>query len=189
MFTVSHSAVDAFRVFCVSFLGVVSRPTYCQHSFPGYTVHNVPADGQCAFSAISHQLSTKKYVQSHITGDVVRCQVVAFLRGNDNLKLAIKDRLCEQSVDDYIIEMSNKRTWADENILFTASVCYDVELLILRNDGTPTLRVGSSTASRSITLGYVSCSPGESPSHYVSLVPHSASNNETSSFCKPPPRR
>ena len=138
----------------------MSRPSDCQRSFTGYTVHNVPADGQCAFSAISHQLSTKKYIQIHLNGDVVRRQVVEFLRGNDKLKLAINDRLCEQSVDDYIIEMSNKTTWADENILFAANVCYDVELLILHNDGAPTLHIGSSTANRSITLGYVSCSPG-----------------------------
>jgi len=80
----------------------VSRPSDCQRSFPGYTVHNVRADGQCAFSAISHQLSTKKYIQLHLNGDVVRCQVVEFLRGNDKLKLAIKDRLCEQSIDVFL---------------------------------------------------------------------------------------
>jgi len=82
----------------------------------------------CILSHISSAVD-KKYIQIHLNGDVVRCQVVEFLRGNDKLKLAIKDRLCEQSIDDYIIEMSNKTTWADENILFAASVCYDIELL------------------------------------------------------------
>ena len=187
----SDSAVDGFSAFLFCSLDVVSRPIDCQRSFtfPEYTVHNVPADGQCAFSAISHQLSTKKYIQTHVTGDIVRRQVVEFFSCNENLKLAIKERLCEQSIDDYIGKMSSKTTWADENILFVASVCYDVELQILRDDGTPTLRIGSSTANRSITLGYVSLSPGESPSHYISLVPHSTSVNKTSSSCKPPPRR
>ena len=67
----------------------------------------------CILSHISSAVDKEIYPDSSRC-DVVRCHVVEFLRGNDKLKLAIKDRLCEQSIDDYIIEMSNKTTWAEE---------------------------------------------------------------------------
>lgn len=79
--------------------------------FPGYDVYNVPQDGQCAFSSISHQLLIKKYVVGEISGDIVRRDVVNFLRRNDSLRSIISERLTEETIDDYISNMERTGTY------------------------------------------------------------------------------
>lgn len=140
-------------------------------SFPRYYVHNVPFDGQCAFSSICHQLLVKKYVLGEMSGDIVRREIVKFLATNEQLKLTISERLTEQSIDDYITDMALGSTWADENILYAASLLYDIEILVIGNDHSPPTCIGTSRNNRKIVLGYVRCTPEESATHYVSLVP------------------
>ena len=62
--------------------------------FPDYIVHNVAADGQCAFSAIAHQLLLKKYVTStdETSGQSIRHDILSFLSGNAELKSIIAER-------------------------------------------------------------------------------------------------
>jgi len=186
-----YSPVDVcLRVCRVHFLLVVNKRNYVFYfmletfatpavkshdfsaSFPGFRVQNVPYDGQCAFSSISHQLSLKRYVTGDVSGDDVRRAVVHFLATNEDLKLRISKRLTEQTIDDYITGMALTKTWADENILYAASLFYDVEIHILRDDDSPPTHIVSSTTHRSILLGYVRCADGLSPMHYVSLVPN-----------------
>jgi len=137
----------------------------------GYCIHNVPFDGECAFAAISHQLSSKKYVQDCLPSNVVRRDVVQFLSSNDELKQTVSERLIGQTVDHYITDMLLKTTWADENILFAASMYYNVAIRILRADSSTPVDIGKSSVDRQIVLGYVNVVVGEQPTHYVSLVP------------------
>ena len=138
----------------------------------GYFIHNVPYDGECAFAAIAHQLSTKNYVQDFLPSHVVRRNVVQFLNSNQDLKETIAPRLAGQSVDNYVTDMMMKTTWADENILYVASIFYDVAIRIIRSDTTTPVDIGTSSADRQIVLGYVSCVPGEQPTHYVRVIPN-----------------
>jgi len=147
------------------------KPRNFSADFPAHHVHNVPYDGQCAFSAISHQLRLKKYVSDCISGDTVRGDVVNFLSTNNDLKARVSERLTEQTIDEYITDMSHIETWADENIMYAASLFYDVEIRVLRSDDSLTI-IGSSSTDRSILLGYVRCGEDESPTHYISLVPN-----------------
>jgi len=143
-------------------------------SFPGFSVFNVPypiVHRQCAFSAISHQLVARNYVNCEMSGDVVRREVVDFLSTNEELKAIISHRLINQTIDDYITAMSLAATWADEDILYVASVLYNVQITVLRSDAGQPIHIGSSSTSRSIVLGYVTCIGGSSPTHYVSLSP------------------
>ena len=137
-------------------------------SFPGFSVVDVPLDGQCAFSAISHQLVARNYVSCDVSGDIVRRDVVDFLSANEELKAVISERLSDQTLDDYITAMRHASTWADENMLYVASVLYDVEINVLRCDAGVPVCIGSSTTNRSLYLGYVACIGDSSPTHYVS---------------------
>jgi len=140
-------------------------------SFPGFSVVNVPYDGQCAFSAISHQLVARNYVSCDLPGDTVRRDVVDCLSGNEELKAVISERLTDKTIADYITDMRRRSTWADENILYVASVLYDVEIIVFRTDGSSPTHIGSSSTNRCIYLGYVSCIADDySPTHYVSLL-------------------
>ena len=65
-----------------------------------------------------------------------------------------------------------KTTWADKNILYIASIYYDVAIRIIRSDATTPVDIGTSSADRHIVLGYISCVPGEQPTHYVNLIPN-----------------
>jgi len=149
-------------------------PAHVKKSFSdlGYCVHDVPFDGECAFAAIGHQLSTKNYVQDFLASDIVRRDVVRFLSNNEELKRTIAQRLVGQSIDNYVTDMLLKTTWADENILYVASIYYDVAIRIIRIDAATPVDIGTSSADRRIVLGYVSCVPGEQPTHYVSLLPN-----------------
>jgi hypothetical protein len=145
-----------------------------QWSFPGYIVRNVPADGQCAFSAIAHQLQLNNYVSptAQISGHSVRQDIVSFIRNNAQLKSAIVQRLSGATIDEYLTYMAMATSWADENIFYAASKLYDLEIRILTCDGARPIIIGSpSVAGRSISVGYVSYVVGESPTHYVSLIP------------------
>ena len=100
--------------------------------FPGYTVHNVPYDGQCAYTALGHQLQLKNHISKEASpGDAVRRDVVSFLQSNQQLQSVIAERLVGISMDDYINEMAKSSTWADENVMLAASLLYDVEICIL----------------------------------------------------------
>lgn len=141
----------------------------------GYSVHDVPHDGQCAYSSISHQLSVKKLVPENITSDDVRHDLVNYLDRNDELKETISERLVGQTINEYISDMKQKQTWADENMLYVASVFYNITIHIIQpGKSTPTI-IGPSSATsgdRLIEIGYVSSVPGEPPTHYVSLLSH-----------------
>jgi len=139
-------------------------------TFPGFSVVNVPLDGQCAFSAISHQLVARNYVSCHVSGDTVRSDVVDCLNGSEELKAVVSERLTNQTIGDYITAMRHASTWGDENMLYVASRLYDVEINVLRCDGGSPIRIGSSSASRSLYLGYVACIGDSNPTHYVSLL-------------------
>ena len=67
--------------------------------------------------------------------------------------------------------MSVSTTWADENIFYAASKLYDLEICILTCDMAQPKTFGFPVDGRSISLGYVTYVVGESPSHYVSLIP------------------
>lgn len=175
-------AADLLRTFALlllfifvnkmSFVVLETAVKSLETSFPGYDVHNVALDGQCAFSAICHQLIANNYVSGEMTGDMVRKDVVDFVSNKEELKVTISNRLTDQSIDEYITDMRHKETWADENMLYAASLLYDVEIVVLRNesDSEPT-RIGKSNNNRKIILGYTRCVPGENETHYVSLVP------------------
>lgn len=137
----------------------------------GYSVYNVPHDGQCAFASICHQLCTKGLVQDAITADDVRRDLVNYLSANDELKQVISERLVGQTIEQYISDMRHRATWADENMLHVASIFYDVNIHVIRTDLSPPTEIGSSSGERSIVIGYVSLVAGESPTHYVSLLP------------------
>jgi len=140
-------------------------------SFPGFSVVNVPYDGQCVFSAISHQLVARNYVSCDLPSDTVRRYVVDCLSGNEELKAVISERLTDKTIADYITDMRRRLTWADENILYVASVLYDVEIIVFRTDGSSPTHIGSSSTNRCIYLGYVSCIADDyNPTHYVGLL-------------------
>ena len=103
-------------------------------SFPGFSTVNVPYDGQCVFSAISHQLVARNYANCEKSGDVVHREVVDFLSTNKELKAIISHRLVNQTIDEYISAMRLAATWADEDILYVASVLYHVQITVLRSD-------------------------------------------------------
>ena len=159
----------------VTFVVTAAQSHDFSESFPGFEVVNVPSDGQCAFSAISHQLIARNLVnceKSAKSGSIVRREVVDFLATDEELKTRISNRLVEdQTIDKYISDMRLPETWADEDILYVASICYDVQITVRRSESDAD-HIGSSLTDRSIDLGYV-CSDGSSPSpnHYVSLLP------------------
>lgn len=137
----------------------------------GYTVHDMPHDGQCAFSAIGHQLKQKYNMPGDLSGSGVRETVVNFIREEKEIKSTIAARLADQTIETYLKEMSKKATWADENILYVASVLYNVKILIWREGDMTPIAFGAPNCDRSIDLGYVATETGESETHYVSLLP------------------
>jgi hypothetical protein len=144
-----------------------------QWKFSGYEVHNVPYDGQCGFTAVGHQLAYHKYrCEREVTGDRVRRDIVEAIRLHRQLQPRISERLAAEgrSLDQYLTEMAKSSTWADDLAMYAASVVYDVSIRILRENSS-SVNIGLSTCNQSITLGYVSCQPGEQPNHYVSLLP------------------
>ena len=48
------------------------------HQFEGYTVENVPYDGQCGFTALAKQLSAKLYIPLGLSVSAVHKDVVKF---------------------------------------------------------------------------------------------------------------
>lgn len=130
----------------------------------------MPYDGECAPAAIAHQLVTLHFASAPLSGSDVRKQCVEHIQNDYKIKATVAERLSEQTIDDYVQEMAMRSTWADDNFLYAASVLYDVDIIIIRDDGSAPVCIGSAISSRSIKLGYVSCADGEMQTHYVSLV-------------------
>jgi len=163
--------------FCV-YLGAHTNNDHTQWQFSGFEVHNVPYDGQCAFTAVGHQLAYHKYrCEQEVTGDRVRRDIIDAMRSNQRLQLHVTEGLQaqgeERNFDQYLTEMAKSSTWADDLALYAASVVYDISICILvqNSSAVNTVNIGLSTCNQSITLGYVSCQSGEQPNHYVSLLP------------------
>jgi hypothetical protein len=57
--------------------------------------------------------------------------------------------------------MAKPSIWADDLVLYAASVVYDISIYIWR-ENLPPVNIGLSTCNQSIALGYVSCQPGVS---------------------------
>jgi hypothetical protein len=159
--------------FSVLYAATPPKSIQRQHwTFPGYQGHNVPYDGQCAFTAIGHQLALNRYKSGDsVSGNAVRHDIVMFINSNQQLRTDIAERLEADgnTIGDYITGMAKHSTWIDENAMFAASLLYDVTIDILRDDGSSPVRIGSSTSNRSVVLGYVSCYPGE-PQHITSVL-------------------
>ena len=149
-------------------------------NFPGYIVCDVPYDGQCAFTAIGHQLSFHRQGEDKLTGDRVRRDIVMAIRHNPQLRSRIGERLEAEgkNINEYLTEMVKSSTWADDLTLLAASVVYDITICILRENESTAIHIGSSSCNGSIVLGYVSCQPGEHPTHYVSLLPFDRKSNQ-----------
>jgi hypothetical protein len=132
--------------------------------FSGFEVHNVAYDGQCAFTAIGHQLAYHKYrCEQEVTGGCVRRDIVEAIRSNRQLQLHMSERLKSEgrNLDQYLTEMAKPSIWADDLVLYAASVVYDISIYIWR-ENLPPVNIGLSTCNQSIALGYVSCQPGVS---------------------------
>lgn len=131
---------------------------------------------------MSHQLKLKNYVSptTEISGDSIRQYIVSSISNDAQLKSTIAERLSGDTIDNYLKNMAIATTWADENVFYAASKLYDLEIRILRCDGEhqPTT-FGTSVDGRSIALGYVSYVVGQSPTHYVSLIPGAGLESST----------
>lgn len=156
-------------VFCY-LLQLVEQSILPFPQLPEHDVHNMPYDGQCGFSAIGHQMCANHYVSTDLPGSVVRKDLVNFISSSETLKSDIANRLVGETIDEYLISMAKAKTWIDENMLHVASKFYNIEVRITRRDRSDPVIIGSSTSGRVINLGYISCAPGEQPTHYVSLV-------------------
>lgn len=50
-----------------------------------YAIHHVPADGNCMFSAIAHQLAPRIFESSKTAHHEVRLEVVEYLRSHPDI--------------------------------------------------------------------------------------------------------
>jgi hypothetical protein len=108
---------------------------------------------------------------TEISGYFVRQNIVSFIRSNTQVKSTIAERLSGVTVDEYLQNMENSTTWADENVFYAASELYNLQIRIWTCDREQNIVFGSPVAGRSIDLGFVTHVIGVAPNHYVSLIP------------------
>lgn len=143
--------------------------------FPLYEVENVPADGNCQFTALAIQLGRTATATSD-----VRQEIVDYLRSNPNIHAGIDivNILAEDggSFENYLKKMSLGGTWGDGLTLAAAASLYSRSITVITdNDKRFTIDAPSTVpelqnfGTNAILLGYVGSRDSIMKNHYVSL--------------------
>lgn len=102
--------------------------------FPGYITHSVPANGDCLFSSIAHQLSLDTG-REPASSSKIRQDIVTYIETHKSLYDDVAtagfevrtafDKIQLVSFDEYITYMRQERSWGDGMIISAASQLYN----------------------------------------------------------------
>jgi hypothetical protein len=110
------------------------------------TVHDVAADGNCLFSALSDQISYTTGA-SLISPQQVRAELILFLKNSGETDFDVDVRLAIETAhgdfDTYVNKMSCDKTWGDGIMLNVASKYYK-RLIIIHDANGSTFTIGTS---------------------------------------------
>jgi len=130
----------------------------------GFTIEDVPEDGNCALHAVVDQLIL---LDDRGTFNVanLRSRAVTRLRDNNLVDDALLNKHRYKNVEDYLTKLSKDGECLDEMMLRAVSECIGREIHILKENGETTLlRPEGLTTQSPINIGQI----GER--YYVSLL-------------------
>ena len=86
-----------------------------------FHVYDFPKDSSCLSAALVHRLVARKDSCCELNAAVVRRDVINGISSTEELKSIISERITGQTLDDYLLSMSNVKTWRDENVFLCRS--------------------------------------------------------------------
>ena len=103
--------------------------TKLRWNVPGFTVVDVPVDGDCLFSALAHQLYTNGVHANVQLAMDIRQELVQCITSNADLGEAIvKELSTGESFSDYTARMGKHGVWGDGTMLAVAARCYGCDI-------------------------------------------------------------
>lgn len=103
----------------------------------GFTVTDVPRDGDCALHAVVEQLMSQSHPQNFVMDvELLRSQAVSHLRSHSELldeNFLIRRQF--KSADCYLSKQSHAGEWVDEMMLRAVSCCIGRDIHVLHDNG------------------------------------------------------
>lgn len=124
----------------------------------GFMSHDVPADGNCFFHAISDQLKQKGVSISHAD---IRAGAVNYIRNHmyEYQSYILGD------INQWLDANSTAGTWADEHMIMATARAYNINIHIMRSDNAePNKMSVNDEITKTVYIGYIT------GLHYTSLV-------------------
>ena len=90
---------------------------------------DVPADDNCFFHAVVHQLHMKGWKVNH---QMLRRFTVELIRGNQN---DLNDFMVEETITEYLTRMYRSGQWVDNIMVNNLSALLEVNIVLYQNDG------------------------------------------------------
>jgi hypothetical protein len=129
----------------------------------GFKCHNMPDDGDCFFHAIAHQLNSLNLSYLGSTHLEVRAIAIDYILNNlSQYQEFIGER--EGNMHQFITENVIKGTWADHIIISAVSRALNLNIAIIKSNGSDPSVIKQSKALITLYVGH------ETDKHYQSLL-------------------
>lgn len=125
----------------------------------GFVCTNVPEDGNCFFSACLEQFKLNSLNTANFTISQLRAQTVNFMSQNIDQFIDFID----EDAEEYLDRMEKDGAWVDHLVVLAFSRCFNVNIVILRNDEAEPTIIKQAHANTNLYLGH------EVEVHYQSL--------------------
>ena len=164
-----------------------SRVSRHKWNVQGFTVVDVPMNGDCLFSSLAHQLHLNGVHPNLRSAMQVRQELVKYIRNNADVGEAIENGLpIGESLSQYTKNMAKQGVWGDGNMLAVAARCYGCEINVYREAVNEPMKISLSdndsetgekstkctttttTPKRTLNLAFVGI--GKEQDHYVSVI-------------------
>ncbi|MFA6303882.1 MAG: ankyrin repeat domain-containing protein [Legionella sp.] len=125
----------------------------------GFVCTNVPEDGNCFFSACLEQFKLHSLTTANFTVSQLRAQTVNFMSQNFDQFIDF----IEEDAEEYLNAIEKDGAWVDHLVILAFSRCFNVNIVILRNDEAEPTIIKQAQANTNLYLGH------EVEVHYQSL--------------------
>lgn len=126
----------------------------------GFVCKNVPEDGNCFFSACLEQLKLHSLDTAQFTVSQLRAQTVNFMSQTIDQFIDFID----EDAEEYLNTMGEDGAWVDHLVILAFSRCFNVNIILLRNDEAEPKVIKQAQAIANLYLGH------EVEVHYQSLT-------------------